>query len=299
MALSFAKLAGLVLGAAICTAAADDSFLQKRQLHGLTDQGSSSTSIAAAAIITRAPSSITTQAGPLRWELTTVFTQPDECEGGITQYAGDLSTLGYWLNIPFPAPGLTLTSCFPPALVASATASVDQPPYSQLVCPYRWQVVDFNSTYRVCCPHDYRIYAPAMVSHSTLPDRPGLGAWCTSWVQAGKFAALTIYDKTGGSSVVETTLGESENWLVQATAFDGTVATDVPKTTSSSSTSTPKSTDVTTTTPRSTPTKTTTKTTTTTTTPATTSSAGYSGPTALGALSSCGVILLFLCFFFS
>ncbi|KAJ4154724.1 hypothetical protein LMH87_000004 [Akanthomyces muscarius] len=289
MALSFIKLVGLVL-AASCTAAADGS-LQERQLHSLPDQGSSSSSIAtttssSSSTITRGPSTMKKQAGPLRWELTTVFTQPDECEGGITQYAGDLSTLGYWLNIPHPAPGLTLTSCFPPALVASATASVDQPPYSQLVCPYRWQAVDFNSTYRVCCPHDYRIYAPAMVGASTLPDRPGLGAWCTSWVQAGKFALLTVYDNAGGSSVVETTLGDGENWLVQATAFDGTIATNVPTSTTTSSTSTPKSTDVTTR-----PTKTTTTraaTTTTTTTPATTSSAGYSGPTALGAMPSCG-----------
>lgn len=91
------------------------------------------------------------------WALTTVFTQPTDCLYGITQYAGSLSTLGYWLNIPFPAPGITLTSCFPPALVASVTASEDQPPYNQLVCPYNWESYDYNSTYRICCP-SYVVY---------------------------------------------------------------------------------------------------------------------------------------------
>lgn len=84
--------------------------------------------------------------------LTTVFTQPTECIGGITEYAGAESTLGYWVDIPFPAPGVTVTSCFPPALVPSVTASVDLPPYKQLVCPHKWESFDFNSTYRICCP---------------------------------------------------------------------------------------------------------------------------------------------------
>lgn len=136
---SLVKYVALGLGAVAATAA-----VEERQLHSLPSlSGSSST----------APrTTLATQTGPTHWELTTVFTQPTGCVGGITQYAGDLSTLGYWINIPYPAPGVTLTSCFPPALAASVTAAVDLPPYEQLVCPYQWESFDYNSTYRICCP---------------------------------------------------------------------------------------------------------------------------------------------------
>lgn len=170
------------------------------------------------------------------WELTTVFTQPTECSSGITQYAGPLSTLDYWLNIPFPGPGLTFTSCFPPVLVTSVTASVDQPPYDQLVCPDQWGQYDYNSTYRICCPKYVPVcltgcYIPRRltmrrdfgISHLTNRDRPGLGAWCTSWAWPGTPAVYTRYFTDGGSSVIKTTLGTSENWLVRATPFDGYV----------------------------------------------------------------------------
>lgn len=122
------KLAGLVLCAAVAAAA-----LQERQLHSLPPQGSTSsatttTTASSSTTTSTTATTMSTQTGPTRWELSTVFTQPTDCLGGITQYAGGLSTLGYWLNIPYPAPGVTVTSCFPPALVASVTASVDLPP---------------------------------------------------------------------------------------------------------------------------------------------------------------------------
>lgn len=293
MVLSTTKLTGLVLGGASCTAAADGSGLDK--LHTLPNDGllitstsslspssssSSSSSFSSAAAITSAPSSMTTQTGPVLWELTTVFTQPEECSNGITQYAGSPSTLDYWLNIPHPAPGLTLTSCFPPVLLASVTAAVDQPPYSQLVCPYRWETADLNSTYRICCPRGFGLYAPALFSASWLPDRPGLSAWCTSWAWPGTHAVLTVYNTDGGSSIVETTLGDDENWLVRATPFDGTIPTSVPTNAITSSSSAPKPTGVTT--------KTAAATTTTTASP----SPESSGPKSLSAMPSCGVKLL-------
>ncbi|KAK3192101.1 hypothetical protein K4F52_001728 [Lecanicillium sp. MT-2017a] len=273
MVISMAKLAGLVLGAASCTAG-DGSVLEERQLHTLLNKvplsitatsspspsssSSSSSSFSSPAAITSAPSSTTMQTGPVPWDLTTVFTQPEECSNGITQYAGSLSTLDYWLNIPHPAPGLTLTSCFPPVLLASVTASVDQPPYSQLVCPYRWETADLNSTYRICCPRGFGLYAPALFSASWLPGRPGLSAWCTSWYLAS----------------------DDENWLVRATPFDGTIPTSVPTNAITSSSSAPKPTGV--------ATKTAAATTTTTASP----SPDSSGPRAFGAIPSHRVKLL-------
>lgn len=110
--------------------------------------------LALGAVAVKASSPTPTKADPAAADLvlTSVFTQPSDCVNGITEYAGDLSTLGYWVNIPYPAQDVTLTSCFPPALLPSVTASVDLPPYKQLVCPYKWESFDFNSTYRICCP---------------------------------------------------------------------------------------------------------------------------------------------------
>ncbi|KAF5128722.1 GPI-anchored CFEM domain protein [Metarhizium anisopliae] len=269
------KLAGLVLCAAVAAAA-----LQERQLHSLPPQGSTSsatttTTASSSTTTSTTATTMSTHTGPTRWELSTVFTQPTDCLGGITQYAGGLSTLGYWLNIPYPAPGVTVTSCFPPALVASVTASVDLPPYEQLVCPDRWESFDYNSTYRICCPKDFGLYAPGLVSNK---DRPGLGAWCTSWVPPGTHAALTRYYTDGGSSLIDTTLGTAENWLVQATAFDGIIATNVPTSTSTSSSSTSSKTVST---PKSTPATTTTTTT-------TTAKPSWTGPTAVSDLPQCG-----------
>nr|UUW20877.1 CFEM86 protein [Metarhizium anisopliae] len=270
------KLAGLVLCAAVAAAA-----LQERQLHSLTPQGSTSsatttTTASSSTTTSTTATTMSTHTIPTRWELSTVFTQPTDCLGSITQYAGGLSTLGYWLIIPYPAPGVTVTSYFPPALVVSVTASVDLPPYEQLVCPDRWESFDYNSTYRICCPKDFGLYAPGLVSNK---DRPGLGAWCTSWVPPGTHAALTRYYTDGGSSLIDTTLGTMENWLVQATAFDDIIATNVPTSTSTSSSSTSSKTVVST--PKSTPATTTTTTT-------TTAKPSWTGPTAVSDLTQCG-----------
>ncbi|KAJ2973570.1 hypothetical protein NQ176_g6534 [Zarea fungicola] len=254
---SFTKLVSLALGAVATTAGSHED----RQLHSLPNQESSSSTTTSSSASTSTPSpmsastTLATQTGSTRWELTTVFTQPTDCVGGITQYAGDLSTLGYWLNIPYPAPGITITSCFPPALVASVTAAVDLPP-------------------------DFRLHAPGLVSNT---DRPGLGAWCTSWAVPGTHAALTRYFTTGGSSLIDTTLGTAENWLVQATAFDGMIATSVPTSTSTSSTTSSSSS----------PSETSTSSTPTVTKPPTSSSSAtptstWSGATAVSQLPSCG-----------
>lgn len=147
----------------LATTAIATAPVQDRQLHSLPPKQSSASS-SSSLLPTTATSSSTTSSTPLsttlatqtggsaRWELTTVFTQPTGCVGGITQYAGSLSTLDYWLNIPFPAPGVTSTSCFPQPLLASVTARDDLPPYENLVCPDQWGSFDYNSTYRICCP---------------------------------------------------------------------------------------------------------------------------------------------------
>lgn len=139
-------------------------------------------------------------------------------------------------------------------------------------------------TLYLCYTRNFGFYLP-----DTDTDRPGLGAWCTSWARPGTHAALTRYNTNGGSTLIDTTLGTAEGWMVQATAFDGTIATAVPtsaasSTTSSSSSISRSSSSIST--PMST--ITTTSSSTTSITHATTTSS-WTGQTDYGALPTCGV----------
>jgi hypothetical protein len=82
--------------------------------------------------------------------VTTVFTPPPECSGGITEVATLTGVL--WQDIIDPVPNVTLTSCYPSQFVASALATASLPPFSKLVCPETWESYDVNSTYVICCP---------------------------------------------------------------------------------------------------------------------------------------------------
>jgi hypothetical protein len=61
-----------------------------------------------------------------------------------------------WLNAPLPAPGTTISSCYPEQFISSfllQTGGVSQAPFSALVCPdgYTTQGI-FTSNYIACCP---------------------------------------------------------------------------------------------------------------------------------------------------
>ncbi|PYI34363.1 hypothetical protein BP00DRAFT_484707 [Aspergillus indologenus CBS 114.80] len=160
----------------------------------------------------------TTPNNPL--DLTTIFTQPSDCAGGITAIAAWSTEL--WQNIINPAPTLTLSSCYPSQFYYSATATTILPPYTQLVCPLDWEAYNLTETYLVCCPSGYGVYLPNY--HN--PTRPGLGAVCTSSVWPSVLMDITRYDAAGKVTVIPTSAG-ADGTLVFATAFDGTVATVV------------------------------------------------------------------------
>ncbi|RAH85841.1 hypothetical protein BO86DRAFT_437116 [Aspergillus japonicus CBS 114.51] len=182
----------------------------------------SSTSSTSAPLPTSLPSTTTatttTPNNPL--DLTTIFTQPSDCAGGITAIAAWSTEL--WQNIINPAPTLTLSSCYPSQFYYSATTTTILPPYTQLVCPLDWEAYNLTETYLVCCPSGYGVYLPNY--HN--PTRPGLGAVCTSSVWPSVLMDITSYDAAGKVTVVPTSAGQ-DGTLVFATAFDGTVATVV------------------------------------------------------------------------
>lgn len=99
-----------------------------------------------------------TSVGPLNFAITTTFTQPPECTGGITQRGFPESLL--WENAINPAPHVTLTSCFPSQFYLSIMATASSlPPFNPLICPDKWENYNINDTYVVCCPR----YAPFAV----------------------------------------------------------------------------------------------------------------------------------------
>lgn len=88
-------------------------------------------------------------------ELTTVFTPPAQCtQGAFTQM--DYSSGSIWENAIIPVPTSTITSCYPTqfadSVIASAVSSSILPPFTELVCPLKWETFYFNSTYIICCP---------------------------------------------------------------------------------------------------------------------------------------------------
>ncbi|KAH8125167.1 hypothetical protein FP744_10009567 [Trichoderma asperellum] len=151
--------------------------------------------------------------------VTTVFTQPPECTGGLTQVATDTII---WQNIINPAPDLTLTSCYPSQFYQSAMATASLPPFSQLVCPNKWEVINLNATYAICCPYRFDLYIPQL----TNTQRPGLGAVCTSLIWPDVLMDVTSYDETALATVIPTKAG-TDITVVWATAFDGILATPV------------------------------------------------------------------------
>ncbi|AEO69545.1 uncharacterized protein THITE_2131146 [Thermothielavioides terrestris NRRL 8126] len=166
--------------------------------------------------------------------LTTIFTQPTDCATGITEIAAWSTEL--WQNIVNPVPSLTFSSCYPSQFYYSAVATSVLPPFKKLVCPLNWESYQVNSTYLICCPSGYGLYAPNY--HST--KRPGLDAVCTSSVWPGELMDITSYDATALATTIATNAGDN-GALVFATAFDGTLASYIATSalSSASATSTP------------------------------------------------------------
>ncbi|OJZ90248.1 hypothetical protein ASPFODRAFT_77471 [Aspergillus luchuensis CBS 106.47] len=164
--------------------------------------------------------------------LTTVFTQPPGCAGGMTEIPAWSTEL--WQNIVNPVSTMTLSSCYPSQFYYSAIATRILPPYKQLVCPEDWETYNVTDTYIICCPSNYGVYMPNY-QNST---RPGLGAVCTSSIWPDVLMDITSYDSAGSVTVIPTIAGD-DGALVFATAFDGTKATAVASSTSMASTSPP------------------------------------------------------------
>ncbi|PWY88960.1 hypothetical protein BO70DRAFT_393479 [Aspergillus heteromorphus CBS 117.55] len=237
-------------------------------------------------LTTPAPNATTTTTGnPL--VLTTIFTQPSGCSGGMTEVASWGTEL--WQNIVNPVPTLTLSSCYPSQFYYSAVATEVLPPYIQLVCPENWETYNVTETYIICCPGGYGLYAPNYQNTT----RPGLGAVCTSVIGADVLMDVTSYNSTAFATVIPTIAGVNGT-MVFATAFDGTAATSVVTSTSTSATSTvPSTTSTITLTTLSDTSSTTSSTsvasvTSTPSTTSTTSTTGTASLTAISQLPSCG-----------
>ncbi|PYH85074.1 hypothetical protein BO82DRAFT_381106 [Aspergillus uvarum CBS 121591] len=194
----------------------------------------SSSTVSAFPSFTTASPSVITPGDPL--VLTTVFTQPSGCAGGMTEIPAWSTEL--WQNIVNPVPTLTLSSCYPSQFFYSAVATSVLPPYKQLVCPQDWETYNITDTYIVCCPSNYGVYMPNYQDST----RPGLGAICTSSIWPNVLMDVTSYD-TAGSATVIPTIADDDGALVFATGFDGTRATAIASsTTMESSTTSPTST---------------------------------------------------------
>ncbi|OJK04266.1 hypothetical protein ASPACDRAFT_50145 [Aspergillus aculeatus ATCC 16872] len=180
-----------------------------------SSSSTSSSTTTSARLPTSLPSTATTLSNPL--DLTTIFTQPSDCAGGITEIAAWSTEL--WQNIVNPIPTLSLSSCYPSQFYSSAIATTILPPYTQLVCPLDWETYNLTETYLICCPSGYGVYLPNY--HNAT--RPGLGAVCTSSVWPSVLMDITRYDAAGKVTVIPTSAGE-DGTLVFATAFDGTSA---------------------------------------------------------------------------
>ncbi|WPH00145.1 Hypothetical protein R9X50_00296800 [Acrodontium crateriforme] len=166
--------------------------------------------------------------------LTTVFTQPTDCATGVTEIAAWSTEL--WQNIVNPLPSLTLTSCYPSQFYHSAVATTVLPPFKELVCPLNWESYHVNSTYLICCPNGYGLWAPNYLS----ANRPGLGAVCTSSVWPNVLLDITSYDGTALATTIAATAGVNGT-MVFATAFDGTMAPSIATTSPSSQSTVPTS----------------------------------------------------------
>ncbi|RDW56892.1 CFEM protein [Coleophoma crateriformis] len=195
---------------------------------------STSSSKSSSQITTTSKSTSTPTSTGYDMVITTIFTQPTDCVGGLTEVA--LATDQVWLNIINPVPTETLTSCYPSQFYSSAIATASLPAFSQLVCPYNWETYNINATYIICCPNGFGFYAP----YYTNTERPGLDAVCTSSIWPNILMDITSYDATALATVIATSAGVNGS-LVLATPFDGNKATAVVTSTSSSSSSTSRS----------------------------------------------------------
>lgn len=99
--------------------------------------------------------------------LTTVFTQPPGCAGGMTEIPAWSTEL--WQNIVNPVSTMTLSSCYPSQFYYSAIATRILPPYKQLVCPEDWETYNVTDTYIICCPR-YAFFSLASTLH-LAPER--------------------------------------------------------------------------------------------------------------------------------
>ncbi|GKZ30894.1 hypothetical protein AbraIFM66950_010583 [Aspergillus brasiliensis] len=193
----------------------------------ISTSSSSSTTSSTSSTLTTTSSSATITEDPL--VLTTIFTQPSGCAGGMTQIPAWSTEL--WQNVINPVPTMTLSSCYPSQFYYSAVATTILPPFKQLVCPKDWEAYNVTDTYIVCCPYDYEVYLPNY--HN--PTRPGLGAVCSSSIWPNVLMDVTSYDAAGSSTVTFTSAGYNGP-IVFATAFDGTLATAVVSSMPSTST---------------------------------------------------------------
>lgn len=91
----------------------------------------------------------------------------------------------------------------------------------------------YNSTYGVCCPRGFGVYAPY---YRDIPDRPFIDAACTSRLVQGGQYDITSYDSTAYLTVVPTTAPENGTF-VRVNAFDGIISTATSTSTSSTATS--------------------------------------------------------------
>ncbi|KFY49143.1 hypothetical protein V495_00699 [Pseudogymnoascus sp. VKM F-4514 (FW-929)] len=152
-------------------------------------------------------------------ELTTVFTPPAQCtQGAFTQM--DYSSGSIWENAIIPVPTSTITSCYPAqfadSVIASAVSSLILPPFTELVCPLKWETFYFNSTYIICCPTNF---TPLLPNYNG--NRPGLDAICISEIFMNVLMDVTSYNATAYSTVIATS-APSNGAIIFANAFDGT-----------------------------------------------------------------------------
>jgi hypothetical protein len=121
------------------------------------------------------PSRQPTTSTPYAVPLTTMFIPPESCN---QNHLTMLSSPGYqiWYNEPVPAPGITVSDCYPSEFlqyyttyhVNPTTVGSMVPLMSPLVCPFNWEVVSKVDDYHACCPvyvHDMTSCILIKLSH--------------------------------------------------------------------------------------------------------------------------------------
>jgi hypothetical protein len=225
-----------------CTTSSSSAKLSSTKLSSSTPRTSStpraSSSTPTSLAITSAPISTSPseseQTGYVL-ALTTVFTQPAACTAGFTEIASWESEI--WENAIATEVDPMYKSCFPSQFYSSILATTSLSYFSALVCPHTWETYALNDTYIICCPRYFpysptptylaetlsRNFAPILPEETDL-QRPGRGAFCTSYVGASELMDITSYDALGGMTILPTKASE-DGTVILADAFDGIAAT--------------------------------------------------------------------------